>query len=437
MPRAVRELALALGLFVAALVVSHFTRERGFEERLNSDEPEWIAISILHWRQLVHGDPPAGAELDAPDERSTNPWKLGVQHTTFGYMNPCLPKLAWGAALDARGFREASPLAFQVFHRDDLRAGQRAREEIVPAAPTVRAVVVALSAASAVLLFFVARALWPGRIGWIGGAAAFALWFASPLVQSTSSYIRTDYFMLPLCLGALLAALHASDALSGARGERAQWRAAGAIGLLCGLAVASKLNGALACFALGLWVVLLWLRAPAETRPSFARGPLVALALAALVSAAVFFALNPVLWREPLGGVGDILARWDKLMRYFTETWGPSQGFEVPRSTLARAGLFARKTLARDDALGAGVHPVLAAVLLAAGIVALASRWREARPAIALAFVAVFVAGTALWLPLDWERFYLTATPCVVLLEAAAIAGSFDFVLRRRASASA
>ena len=98
-----KDLLLAAALFALAYFAAWTTRDRRLEGRLASDEPEWIAISILHWQQLVDGAPPAGAELDPASERSDNPWKQGVQRTTFGYMNPCLPKLVWGATLTAAG----------------------------------------------------------------------------------------------------------------------------------------------------------------------------------------------------------------------------------------------------------------------------------------------------------------------------------------------
>ena len=47
--------------------------------------------------QLVRGAPPAGADLRPRPE--LGPWEQGFQHTTFGYMNPCLPKLLWGGLL--------------------------------------------------------------------------------------------------------------------------------------------------------------------------------------------------------------------------------------------------------------------------------------------------------------------------------------------------
>jgi hypothetical protein len=442
MPRRVWLCVLAaLAAFAAAIAISNATRPRERERALQSDEPEWIAISILHWRQLALGEGPAGAELDPPERAGDGPWKRGVQRTTFGYMNPCLPKVVWGAALAAAGHREASPLAFQVFQRGDALAGQGARDALLPAAPVARAIVVALSAACAVLVAFAARALVaPERgevAGWAAAALAYALWLASPLVRNTSGYIRTDYFMLPFCLTALVVVLARPDVAGGARGARAQRLAGLALGLLAGLAVSSKLNGTLVCAAIAAWLPLAWACAPREARPSFAAGPLAALAIAGVACCALFYALNPRLWLDPIGGAADVLARWQKLIASFQDNLAPRTGVEVARTLPERASLFVRKFFARDDPLAALARFPIGGLAAAAGAGWLALRARRgdgasrARAGIALAFCAIFVAGTIAWLPLDWERFYLTALPCVVLLESVALAALASRVIAR------
>lgn len=395
-----RDALLALCLFALGLLVSHWTRERSFEGRLNSDEPEWIAISILHWRQLALGEPPAGAELDTVDSRRESEWAQGVQRTTFGYMNPCLPKLLWGAVLHARGFREASPLAFQTFNRAQPNAGKAAQQALLPAEGTARAVVVSASVASAVLLFFVARGLARGLAGWCAATLAYGSWFATPLVQNTAGYLRTDHFMLPMCLAGLLLAL--------AR-PKVTWGWGAALGLLCGLAVSSKLNGGLLCLATAAWALLALARD--RTR---ARHVLGSVALAAAVSWIVFVALNPRLWDGALDGVRDILARWDKLLVYFQDELAPRTNVAVARTLPERAALFAR-ALPRSVP-GGGVGVALAA--LGAVVLGVRScRGSEVdRARAAAVFVAVFIAGTLAWLPIDWERFYLTATPALILL---------------------
>lgn len=430
-------------VFVVLFVIAHFasdaTRFHGFEDGLGSDEPEWIAASILHWRQLARGEAPAGEGVGArrfEDEESPNRWKHGYNHTTFGYMNPGLPKLLLGGILVANGHERASHWAFEKYV--DLGPRQQAvqrivaaRRELEPAMPVARGVIVALSSLTAVLLFFAARLAFRGRTGWVAGVLAFAAWFAAPLFQVTASYIRTDYFMMPFALGALVLALASTDRLAGRRGRGPMLWTGLALGVLCGLAVASKLNGALTGFAITAWVLVLWAGARKETRIPFLRGPLPTLVVAGATSFAVFFAFNPVLWAEPIAGVGDILARWEKLIGVFQRDLEGTR-VEVVHTLPERISLFTRKTLERDEPFRAltGLSP---AVPLALGFVALCLTSlgrlprRASTPAVRdrarvlLAFAIVFIAGTAIWLPLDWERFFLPALPALILLEVAVV----------------
>jgi len=419
-----RSALLALVLLGAGWLVLSVARDRTGEQRLGSDEPEWIAISVLHWRQLALGEPPAGTEL-RPAAPGTSPWKQGVQNTTFGYMNPCLPKLLWGASLSAAGHGTASPYAFQTFLKDAPRRGQRARAELLPAMPLARSIVVLLTALSGVLMFFIGRAIVPGPAGRVAAGCAWILWLLSPLVLSTAGTIRTDHFMLPFVLGAMLLVLHKREALMGALGHRAVVAAALGVGLLGGLATSCKLNGALVLIGFALAVLL--------TRPA-PRAALTALAVAASISFAVFFALNPILWSGPLEGVLDILARWDKLMTYFQDEWAPRTGTEVAHTVSERVSLFVRKTLQRDEPLGALTGTSLGIVPLLGGAAALGLQAASKGPfrgtderargaaLIALVFIGVLIAGTAAWLPLDWPRLFLPATPAIVLLEACLVA---------------
>ena len=413
-----RQLALALGIFALSTFLAFATRDRKNDRRLASDEPEWLAISILHWQQFVEDAPPAGAELERPETRSPNVWAQGVQRTTFGYMNPCLPKLVWGGLLVAAGHDRASPYVFQIFQHDAPERRRAAQAELMPAEPLARRVVLVLSALCATLLCFCARALVGGRAGAIGGAAAIACWFASPLVQSTGSYLRTDMFMLPFCLAGLLITL---------RHARAALRWGLLLGLCCGLAVSSKLNGGLLCVATALWALLAILREPAQWKRA-----LVSLFVAAALTLALFYALNPRLWGEPLEGVRDILARWDKLMAYFQDELAPHTHVAVARTLPERLTLFVR-TFGGNSFLAGYVG--LGFAVLGLGWTTLRA-WGGCRHArTLLVFVAVFVTGTILWLPLDWERFYLTATPAIVLLEAAPLAYAAERLKLKSASA--
>jgi hypothetical protein len=439
--RRARELGLALGVFLVALAAVSSVRETRHEGGLHSDEPEWIAISILHWRQFVLREPPAGAELDPPEEAWGTPWRRGVQRTTFGYMNPCVPKLVWGAALFAAGHREASPAAFQAFSRGQPQRQREAWQALLPAEPLARRVLIVGCALSVAAFVLALRRLHVGAAGWVVALVAGALLCASPLVRNSASYLRTDWFLMVPLLLALGTALAGHAALGGAEGRAAQARVALLLGLWSGLAVSCKLSGAMVGLCVALWVPLAWLaHAPVSDARSFARGPLVVWALSGALCAAIFYAVNPRLWGEPLTGVRDILARWDELLSYFQDDWGPRTGVEVARTLPERLALFADRSLTRDEPWRALTGLPGGGLLAALGSAALAWRARgllrrepEAVPAaLALCFCAVTLTTTALWIPLDWERFFLTAAPAQALLTAGALLLPLEFAARAR-----
>jgi hypothetical protein len=399
-------------------------------EALLSDEPEWIAISILHWRQSVLGEPPAGAELDPHEERYGTPWRRGVHRTTFGYMYPGLPKWILGGVLSAAGHREARPEVFTILGRGDPPRMLAARVELLPAVPLTRRVVLVTAALACTCFVFAVRRLRDGSAGWVLALVCGALLVSSPLVRNTSTYIRTDWFMMLPALASLWWALRRQGELAGERGRAGQLQVGASLGLLSGLAVSSKLNGAMVGLCVAAWLVLAWLgRRDARTTAEFVRGPLCASLLAGAVCALVFYAFNPRLWSEPLEGVRDILARWDALLRYFQDEVAPGDGVEVARSVPERLALFLDRTTGRDDAWRALTGLPGGTLLAALGLGTLAWRARGlgrgdsgARcAAMALGYCCVTLAVTALWIPLDWERFYLTAAPPMALLQGCAL----------------
>jgi hypothetical protein len=438
-----RERWLALAAALVALLASWLALggrlERPDEDELYGDETCWVAISILHWRQLVHGDPPAGAELDPPRWQDRGPWERGVQHTGFGYPSPCFAKLVWGAALDIAGFRSASPLVFTVFAQRDLEDARKVRKDLEPALPIARGIVLALACLCTLLIGSVAKTTMAGSWGWLAAALAVALWLASPLVRSTASDARTDYFMLAFELGALALALSRPAALAGRLGSRAQWLLGLSLGLMCGLSVSSKLNGAPLGVCIALWFVVLGWPKRKGALGTLLRGPGLALILAGLTACAVFWALNPRLHAEPIAGVADILARWRELFAYFQDDWAPRSGIATAHTLPQRAVLFASNAFGRDDAWHAlaGV-PGLGAFLACAGLALLALRALRAnsdaeqeRAQILLAFALVTLAATVAWLPIDWQRYYLTAAPALAIAQALALASAIRWIARR------
>jgi len=215
-----------------------------------------------------------------------------------------------------------------------------------------------------------------------------------------------------------------------------RWSAA-LVGLACGLAVSSKLNGALLCFSVALWFPLLWLGARERSARSFAAGPLVACLIAAALACLVFYALDPRLWGEPIEGVRDILERWGR-QKEVQQARAARMNIAVVHSLGERFGLFFERTLGRDDPWRSLTGLPGGPLLMLAGLGAVCFGCVRARlsACVVLVFVVVFIVGTALWLPIDWERFFLPAAPCVALLQAAALGSLAEFVLARRTDPS-
>jgi hypothetical protein len=394
-----------------------------------TDEVEWVAISILHWRQVTRGGPPAGAELERGAWRDAGPWRSGAQRTMFGYPSPNLPKLVLGAVLAAGDRRSADPIVFDVFEQFDPAAGAAAARDLEPAARIARRVVFAAFALCATLLALIACELLPGARGWCCAFLTLLLWFASPVTRASATFIRSDYFMLACVLGALLYALRARDVLAGARGTRGQQLAGAKLGLLCGLAVASKLNGVLLAPVVALWILASWWRAPRAQRTPFLRGPLPALALAGLTTCAVFYALHPRLWSEPIAGARDVLERWRDFREFLYVDWAPRADLAVAHDFGQGWNLFVRGLFAREDPWRALIGVPGRWLSLPVGLILLTYsalrrfpagdlRATDPRDALTLALAAAITAlGTALWLPIDWPRYWIPAAALAASIE--------------------
>ena len=426
-PRRLARLALSALIFAAAWTALDLGRRAPADR---TDEAEWCAISLAHVRQLLGREPPGTAAQRAAGTLDPNPWKRGIQQTTFGWVNPGGAKLAFGLALAGSGAEELPVETFFTFRRGQPRAVEdAARAAAEPLLPRLRGVVAAAAAAIAVLLFWSASA----AFGPAAGALAALAWVAAPLVRTWAWYARPDFLMLAWMCAALAAAALFARAEPKSRG-RALGRAA-ALGALAGLAAGTKLNGALALpFAAA--ALALAAAGGAGGAPRARAGlALAQIGLACAVSAAVFWLLCPVLWREP-GAWRDMLAFWDGHMAYQQERWAGLGG--AVAGDLGERAELARARIARDvEPLRALSGLALGLWALPAGLAALAARalgrWPLAVPragqraaASILAWVAVVAAGTTLWLPLDWDRYFFAYLACIALVEAAAFALAID-----------
>lgn len=414
-----RAAALAAALFVLAAGWFHALGRApaGFQV----DEPEWIASGVHAWQLATTGrSVDEGATATERRAAAERPWRLGIEESTFGWMNPVLPKLAFGAAAAAAGVETTTRRAYERFQPAEYarpRAAAKAeRGRFLPALAPARFVTTLAAAAVAVLLFGVVRV----QAGAAGATAAYALWLASPTAREVAVYVRTGLFPLVFGLAALLVACLCWRELSGRRGTARLVLWALALGALCGLAVGSKLNGALVSFAVPLWLAAAAAGRGPGPRPPAAR-PLLALAVAALVCAALFWLALPGLWGEPpVAAVRGLLAAWHDFHVHMVRA-GPAD-IALPADLGGRLARVFERTARGNEPLYALTGLALGVVAVPAGLAALAVAARRCVPARqVLAFVAVVATGTALWIPMDRARFYLPFVVLAILAEGALV----------------
>lgn len=408
--------------------VAYFaTQQLELPQADRTDEPEWTAISIVHYRQLG-GEAPPGVSIDL--ERGAlheDPWRQGVQATTFGWPNPGSHKWLWGLVCNSSAPESLEPWIFFRYHRGNLQRAGAAIQPLEDAIERARWLVAVASATCALFLFCIAKRV----SGVIGGAMAMSLWLFHPLVREWSHQARPDFGMVALLLGTLCGLVSGARVIRGDHGRLARYAALIGLGVVAGLCAAAKLNGALAAIFLVLGLPFVH----AGTEGGF---PWRKLGLSWLVCGVVvlltLWANFPYLWSAPSEHLSDVLAFWKKHMAFQQDRF-ESSGGRVARTLGEQASLMYDRLVTVNEPLGAvtGLGASLLWILAALADVCLLTFKGRAPSAARCLLVAslVTVIGTTLWLPLDWARYYFAPLALIVLLEACSIGALVEWAWRR------
>jgi hypothetical protein len=378
----------ALGLFNAARPVVEF----------QGDESNSISMS-RYFRTLFL-------------ERNTRPraWSPGYYTLT----QPPGFRHVLGAGLWLQGYdltRLNEP--FDWRYPSDLerqrQEGRLPTDEVLRDARTVAI----LFGAGVVMLLYVVSA----QLGLpIAGIAAALTVPANSYIQVHFGRAKAESTFAFFLLLSLVLVLHAFRRRAG--GPRL--RHAGPVGLALGMALSVKLTGILSIPALGLTCLLAVLSRRAGPRlAGLSVRPLVWGCVAVAVCCAVFLALNPFLWRDPLG-------RSYALFEFRRAEMGAQQQSH-PHDAVYDLDDRVARVLARalvdhtwvNSTLGIPFDVPLAAIgLIALGIMA-ANEWRRTSgvgPAlIFLLWLHAYLFGTIWGYSLDWERYVLPISLFVAL----------------------
>ncbi len=381
------------------------------------------------WSQVLYTDPPLNAT---------------EQHLRL--LNGTLSKYLIGLAWDLGGYTVDDLNEQWLWGADyawNVANGHRPTDALLRTARWSQV----LAGALAVPVMFALGWLWRRR--WTAYPASFLLaTHGVVLIHIRRAYMEATLLLFSL-LVALAAVWWARRVLRG--DQRRQPGPALVLGMVAGLAVASKHSGAIPVGAafLGLAIVMLWR----------ARGTLGWLAGSGVLALAVFLALNPAWWSDPLARAGEVLTLRAGLVAdqvsAFPEAVYPDfparvmgllgqlsvtepAYYEVPGwgdYLAAEIAAYEATPLAgiRYGAGMAGKVAGLALLALAAGGIALLVRDGRRQPE--LLVVALWGGLTVLFtlatIPLDWQRYIMPLYPVAILLAAGSLGGLAQVLLRR------
>lgn len=306
----------------------------------------------------------------------------------------------------------------------------------------------ALLALSVLALFAITRWIVPAR---------WAAWVATGLYVTQPSVLlngRRSMMEGAMLLGATLVILAAigllrAQARPGASG-RVRFAWALTLGVAGGFALASKHTNT---FALGVafLVVLVdplirWAGGVRAFAANVAR-----LAVAGALALAVFLALNPAWWSDPLHMPGRVVETRRRVIEGQVKgysgfgSWrerpaalvdhaffAPAQYYEVPVWQEYIGDQIAAYEASWLSGRGGG--PIWGGLLAAAflfGGLALAKRWRSGPALLALLWPLLTALALLVSNPLDWQRYYLPLQPGIALVAAAGVAWAVGFIWPR------
>lgn len=320
---------------------------------------------------------------------------------------------AWGTG---RAFAERRAVAdrLQQAHIEALERGPP-RPIGPPEFLVTRLVAVFFGMVTASTIYAIGRAAYGPMSGLIAGAL-FAL---HPVSIEAETHALFDIIAVAF---SALAVLGLIALVSPSRHRARSYALGAATGLAIALAVGTKMN-ALIIVLVGLAMLLIELgRAVAGPRV----GGVSPILFALMVSAPVFFALNPVLFTDPIGGTIDLFAM-------------PARTVEVQKAFLPD---YLPSLVSRATAVGwllCGGTPALVA-LAALTVLPTVSAIRCLGPRLVIAlWWWIALAAVTVWVPFPWERYALPLVPPAALMAALALVdvtslGSRFIARRRQAS---
>jgi 4-amino-4-deoxy-L-arabinose transferase-like glycosyltransferase len=224
--------------------------------------------------------------------------------------------------------------------------------------------------------------------------------------------------------------------------EKADWKRGLLLGIVGGLALASKHTALFTVAAVWTGCGVYALRSLLSQSVSTVTARLLPLLLAGLVAGGVFLAVNPAWWDNPVERAGDVLALREDLLQIQVDVFGGYADLEERIAGFWRQAVIARPQyyeatgwdsyigdqIATYEASpwhgvsvgGSAVGAALFLIMIGVGLWALLRAPGGKQPVLWLAvwWALILVVTTLLLTPLEWQRYYLPVYPALGLIGA-------------------
>ncbi|MBN1128948.1 MAG: phospholipid carrier-dependent glycosyltransferase [Chitinispirillaceae bacterium] len=338
----------------------------------------------------------------------------------YARTNPPVAKYIMGAILDLRGHRQNDRALQDHFERlwqDPQRLARLVPHGLLMDA---RAVSVVFGVLTLLMIYLTGRFCGAP----LAGATGALLLAAHPLFAGHATIALTDTILLFFMSAAAPVAIIMLRLLrpQTAASRLPRWCGPAAGVLLCSLVVAgaagTKLNGALAGFLVVSVLLVAMVRAGLQKRSGAIFAHLLAIAGITVCSVALFVVLNPFLYGAPFQKIVQTFAVYDDWMlkqaidpgrplwgmaqkiaaiAYFN-FWLPQSVVKVPGGALMfMAFLMGMSFLCREVFTNPG------------------NRGRREGPVVVLMMTALYGMGIGLWIPVNWDRYFLPLAPIIAL----------------------
>ncbi len=411
-----------------------------------------LALTVFGWN--LTAEPPFVDEFAYVSQSFyadlwiTGRWDNPAWLTYAGYDLPPLPKYAIGLALRAQGYRRPGPAAMNAWYQNISSESVSKLELVAARWPSV-----AMGAFGCLAIYGLGVLGGNRRIGWI---AALLLMF-NPLYAIHARRAMSDVYAESLLLATAACGLWGWQRLLSGKSRLSAWLVVTlGSGVLGGLATLSKLNGVLGLFVLGAWAILALglIRFPLRGRIDFC----LATFLAGIVAFTTFCALNPFLFAHPSASAPQALARlgfWERVkvvsdhrvnVSDHAKSLFPNDALRTGRDKVeavvvqgfGRFGPFGPR--GRTDSTirfdwkqdrGALLWIPIVGLGFIAGLIRGIGRRKAAEPPTSWAILVqaiVAVGVVTAFIPLAWDRYFLSIQPGFALLGSYAVVAGFDLV---------